>query len=115
MGLPIVFLQMGARAVLSTLWPVNDASTALLVSRFFQGHIQEGMRPAEALRAAQLWLRELSVSEYRDLLDAMLAAEPTHKAKQNLLELADALANVDPMSRPFAHPYHRGGFALHGA
>lgn len=45
----------GARAVLVSLWPVHDASTAALMAAFYRG-IRQGQRKAAALRQAQLAL-----------------------------------------------------------
>ena|GEM_PF-4619440 len=42
----------------STLWAVNDQSTALLAERFYRHWKGDGMAPPEALAAAQRWLRD---------------------------------------------------------
>ena len=42
LGPPAGFLQAGAPAVVSTLWPVSDLSTMLLIERFYQLHIKDG-------------------------------------------------------------------------
>jgi len=57
-GLPAGFMQAGAPAVVSSLWRVDDRSTALLMERFYQNHLKEGMSLPAALREAQLWLRD---------------------------------------------------------
>jgi hypothetical protein len=57
-GLAAGFLQAGAASVVSTLWAVNDASTALLAARFYEHWKGDGMEPPEALVAAQRWLRD---------------------------------------------------------
>jgi tetratricopeptide (TPR) repeat protein len=51
-GLVRGFLAAGARTVVSTLWTVDDESTAELMGQFYRGLLQ-GQRPAEALRGAQ--------------------------------------------------------------
>ncbi|HET8648142.1 MAG TPA: CHAT domain-containing protein, partial [Vicinamibacteria bacterium] len=53
-GLTRGFLYAGARAVVATLWQVDDESTAELMKRFYRGLLKENRRPAEALRQAQL-------------------------------------------------------------
>jgi CHAT domain-containing protein len=63
LGLPAGFLQAGAPAVLSTLWPVNDLSTMLLIERFYQRHLQAGEDFPSALRHAQRWLRSVTAGE----------------------------------------------------
>ena len=53
-GLTRGFMYAGARAVVASLWQVDDESTAELMKRFYRGMLKENRRPAEALRAAQL-------------------------------------------------------------
>jgi len=54
MGLTRGFMYAGASRVMASLWNVSDAGTAQLMSRFYRAMEQEGMRPAAALRAAQI-------------------------------------------------------------
>jgi len=63
-GLPAGFLYAGARAVLSSLWTVDDESTSLLMQRFYENMLHHNLIPAEALQKAQLWLR--SIPEYHN-------------------------------------------------
>jgi len=50
------FMYAGAPRVVVSLWAVNDWATTDLMVRFYHGMLKEGMRPAAALRAAQLSL-----------------------------------------------------------
>jgi CHAT domain-containing protein len=43
--------------VVGSLWPVQDRTTAKLMSRFYKAMWQGGLPPAAALREAQRWLR----------------------------------------------------------
>jgi CHAT domain-containing protein len=61
-GLPAAFLRLGAVGVLSTLWPVNDVSTAFLVAKFYDFHRTQSVPPARALELAQAWIRRKSSS-----------------------------------------------------
>jgi CHAT domain-containing protein/tetratricopeptide (TPR) repeat protein len=54
LGLTRGFMYAGAPAVVASLWQVDDESTAELMKRFYRAMFQEGRRPAEALRTAQL-------------------------------------------------------------
>jgi len=65
-GFPTAFLQMGARSVVSSMWPVDDKSTSLLMEEFYRNIVEGGAQPAEALRRAQLSLRggELSHDDF---------------------------------------------------
>jgi CHAT domain-containing protein/tetratricopeptide (TPR) repeat protein len=56
-GLGIVAQRKHAKAVIATLWPVDDASVGLLMADFYRGWVTKpGMTKAEALRQAQLAL-----------------------------------------------------------
>jgi CHAT domain-containing protein len=56
-GLTRGFLYAGAPRVVASLWRVEDGATAALMARFYRALWVEGLRPAAALRAAQLSLR----------------------------------------------------------
>lgn len=56
-GLARAFMHAGSPAVLASLWPVDDAATAALMTSFY-GHLRQGVGSAAALRAAQLELRK---------------------------------------------------------
>jgi CHAT domain-containing protein len=56
LGLTYGFLANGSGAVVASLWPVEDASTARLMSEFYRAYRVHG-NAAKALRAAQLRAR----------------------------------------------------------
>jgi CHAT domain-containing protein/CRP-like cAMP-binding protein len=56
LGLAGTAVRSGARSTLATLWPVGDASTAQLMSQFYQELKKPGEKKLEALRLAQLSL-----------------------------------------------------------
>jgi CHAT domain-containing protein len=53
LGLAYGFLANGSGAVVASLWPVEDASTARLMNDFYRAYRAHG-NAAEALRSAQL-------------------------------------------------------------
>jgi len=57
-GLTRGFMYAGAPRVVVSLWSVSDQATAELMTRFYRGMLKEGLRPAAALRAAQVSLWE---------------------------------------------------------
>jgi CHAT domain-containing protein len=59
-GLTRGFMYAGAARVLASLWKVDDRATAELMKHFYQGMVKDGLRPAAALRAAQvaMWKQE---------------------------------------------------------
>jgi CHAT domain-containing protein/tetratricopeptide (TPR) repeat protein len=57
-GLRRAFRTAGARAVVSSLWSIQDESTATLMREFYRNLWVRGMDRLEALRAAQLTMLE---------------------------------------------------------
>jgi len=53
-GLTRGFMYAGAPRVVASLWKVDDDATAELMKRFYDKIMRGHLRPAEALRAAQL-------------------------------------------------------------
>ena len=58
LGLAGVAVRSGARSTVATLWKIEDKSTAVLMSRFYEALNQQNITKAEALRQAQLSLLE---------------------------------------------------------
>ena len=63
-GVAALVRRQGAKAVLATLWPVEDAGTPVLMAEFYRTR-QDEMGDAHALRTAQLTLLK-GESRYRD-------------------------------------------------
>ena len=53
-GLTRGFMYAGAERVVASLWQVDDQATAQLMRFFYRGMFKENLRPAAALRAAQI-------------------------------------------------------------
>ncbi|MBD2195285.1 MULTISPECIES: CHAT domain-containing protein [Calothrix] len=62
------FLCAGARSVVSTLWAVNDLATAVFSVFYYQNRQHSKSRP-EALRQAQLQLRQMKKEEFLQRTD----------------------------------------------
>jgi CHAT domain-containing protein/Tfp pilus assembly protein PilF len=56
-GLTRGFMYAGAPRVVASLWKVDDEATAALMKKFYEGMLREHQTPAQALRAAQQWMR----------------------------------------------------------
>lgn len=59
-GLPRAFFYAGAPRVVVSLWNVDDRATADLMVLFYRHMLRDRMRPAAALRQAQLEIRKQS-------------------------------------------------------
>jgi CHAT domain-containing protein len=106
LGLPAAVLLAGAHSVIASQWVVDDLSTALLVGRLHENLYECGMGTAAALRGAQRWLRTLTVSQVRDLLEAK---------EQSTANDARLSYLADDTEAPFANPYYWAAFFAFGA
>lgn len=112
LGFPAAFLHGGSSTVLSTLWPVDDQATALLVSRFYRELSKGDISPARALREAQIWLRRVTAKELRRLLGELKDAPPP--AGPTAARLRTALRAESSEACPFAEPYFWAAFTISG-
>jgi CHAT domain-containing protein/Tfp pilus assembly protein PilF len=53
-GLTRGFMYAGAPRVVASLWRIDDRASADVMTRFYSAMLKDGMRPAAALRAAQI-------------------------------------------------------------
>ncbi|HEX5733674.1 MAG TPA: CHAT domain-containing protein [Blastocatellia bacterium] len=58
LGLTRGFMYSGAKQVMASLWKVDDGATAVFMRDFYQGIFRRGLKPAAALRAAQIEMRK---------------------------------------------------------
>ena len=111
LGLQTAFLEAGAAAVICSLWPVNDISTALLMDRFYEGHLG-GLPAAAALRDAQLWLRSVTAGELANSFGLRRAeAVGTNTAVSAGWR---RFVSRPVGERPFAEPFFWAAFTFYG-
>lgn len=112
-GLPAGFMQAGAPALVSSLWTVDDRSTALLMERFYRNHIDRKMTYPAALREAQLWLRTATRQELGDYYKTFLRMS-ADDAFAGFIEL-NIESDGKPDDRPYANPFYWAAFTFNGA
>jgi CHAT domain-containing protein/tetratricopeptide (TPR) repeat protein len=123
-GLALGPLYAGAPTVWGTLWAVADVATGLLMGKAYE-LLQAGVGKVEALREAQLWLRDLTAAQAQEILEAQAAAagqptrevaltEMTRMAPEQLLPVQRRFDLMDDTERPFAHPYFWAAFQCVG-
>lgn len=95
-GISSYFLNDRAKAVIASLWKVDDASTSLLMQNFYQ-NLATGMSKPSALREAQ-----------RNLLTEKITAKSATDRGVRLYRPPGATASN------FAHPYFWAPFTLTG-
>lgn len=122
-SLPSGFLQAGAAGAIGSLWPVPDLPTALLMMRFYHYHFEDDVEgeeqsprpPAEALRRAQKWVRELTLEQLEMMVGSRGHGNASHSTLPHQLRIrAEQLIAHTTVTRPFSHPYYWGAFQLFG-
>ncbi|MGO9326413.1 MAG: tetratricopeptide repeat protein [Terracidiphilus sp.] len=99
-GLGMTAQYKGAKAVISSLWSVNDSSTGQLMSDFYKRWASGGgnVSKVEALRQAQV-----------DLLEGKINGSGSASGRG-----FDVVENARPAPAGFTHPYYWAPFVLMG-
>jgi len=131
-GFPGTFMALGAAGVLSTLWPVEDRATMLLMAKFYDLHRNAGLTPPAALKGAQGWLRTASKNELlayaKTRLDAERFALLEKTFQDDRIQVRyGVVINLPPLGAhstdpklatpsgpPFAHPFYWAAFIYDG-
>lgn len=102
-GLPGGFMQAGAPCMISSLWAVDVDATYLLMTRFYICHRKKGLSPAQALRSAQIFLRDLTRNKAESL-----------SATKDPWAVLSALLAKKSNDRPFENPFYWAAFTVYG-
>lgn len=112
-GFARAFFYAGVRSLVLTLWPVNDLSTMLLMNEFYLG-LNQGLAVEDALRRAQLWLRNATAGEISSWFRQEKAR--SNEARIVSYERASSIwrsfVALDPEERPFRHPHYWAPFFM---
>ncbi|MDY6803790.1 MAG: CHAT domain-containing tetratricopeptide repeat protein [Cyanobacteriota bacterium] len=109
-GLPSGFLLAGSTNVLATLWRVQPLPTAIFTVKFYQ-ELQNHDNMAVALDRARAWLRDSTISQFREWLPhSQISSAIQRNLKLKLL----TMARNNEEEKPFAAPYYWAAFCLIG-
>jgi CHAT domain-containing protein/tetratricopeptide (TPR) repeat protein len=101
-GLGIAAQRKGAKAVMATLWPVDDTSVGVLMATFYKlWTTTPGMPKAEALQQAELALLQGP-------------AAPSARAQGSTTADSSASASNQRPASPYGNPYYWAPFILIG-
>ncbi len=113
-GLSSGLMNAGAATVISSLWSVSDVSTSLLMRKMYE-LINKGRGKAEALREAQLWLKD--PDKIREHNAMFISNGGKHKNMLYDQPRGFAVDSVDweeVLPEDLHRPYHWAGFLCSG-
>jgi CHAT domain-containing protein len=108
-GIPSSFIYAGSPSVVSSLWTVQDVSTAFLMIKFYQ-NLRTVLSVAVALNQAQIWLRNISKKE----LQIWIAENQIQMDATLSMNLRRRLNNILDEDQPFQSPFHWAAFCAIG-
>jgi len=116
LGLPGGFIVAGAKAVLATLWRIDDLASCLLLEKFFELWGDNPGCAPEALALAQQWMRkDLTVEYVKDKIEFWRKDIHDRKEEKVLLEQCRYWrARRDVNSLPFKDEIFWAAFYLTG-
>jgi CHAT domain len=138
-GLPATFLELGASAVVSSAWPVDDVCAALYCDEFYYQRLIKKASVHEAVKNTSLWLINATKGEICERLGQVPISQSGRERLQRLLPdlrttpehgipsdlsierlteavlAAACLVSTTADERPFAKPRHWGAFVAIGA
>ena len=110
-GMIGAMLQLGAKGIVGSMWPVSDLATCLLFSRFYSILSEGDCAPWKALHQAQMWLREADQSRLQSCVESWRAEGRLSSSSVARLRRA-FMDQRDPT--PFGDPYYWAAFVYHG-
>jgi CHAT domain-containing protein len=120
LGFSQALFLSGARSLMLSLWKVDDTSTTLLMTRFYENLMgsrpnqKDPMSKAKALAEAKSWLRNLRAEEAEQVSGGLIRGLDTDTARGNKRSVPAKQSDAPAASNPYAHPYYWAPFILVG-
>ncbi|MEL7035246.1 MAG: CHAT domain-containing protein [Cyanobacteria bacterium J06592_8] len=117
-GLVSGFLRSGATQVVSTLWTVESAASALVMIEFYRQR-SLGQLNTEALATAVDWLRNLTAKDLQQWREDFLANLPESPDLRRKTLIEDSLyaedwVNIEVDTKIYSSPYYWAAFIISG-
>ncbi len=114
-GLGILAQQKGAKAVVASLWEVNDASTGLMMQEFYRlWTTNHAISKAEALRQAQVELLHGQLTNSSGATAAVAKADSSVQVHVESVSQRGVHTKTATAASGYTHPYYWAPFILFG-
>lgn len=118
-GLASAFLAKGSNYIISTLWTVDEISSALIIIEFYR-LLKDGKTPPQALKLAKKWLSNITSHKLADWYKQR--AKEIEDYDLGCCENLESAANNAEKEakekgfeyRPYGDPYYWAGFTITG-
>ncbi len=114
MGLPAGMMQAGVPGVVGSLWSVRAMSTIILMARFYSLWREQGITPQEALRQAQIWLRDSTREQKKDFFKTFLLKKRSEMSTRMAIFFYEYLSTVKSDDIDYSSPYYWAAFTYTG-
>ena len=114
-GLVSGFMGCGVAHVVSTLWTVESAASALMMIQFYQ-LLQQGKSEAVALAEATQWLRNVTNAQLAEWYAGKIATLPQDEGiiRPFLQDQLNDIKIRQTTDQPYNHHYHWAAFTIIG-
>lgn len=102
-GMVSALSAAGVKYVICSLWNQSDFGTAIMMEEFYRLYQQEGKTPFEALREAQIYLKNVTIRELKD-------RGWLNITDIRVKEVIDQYRKMNDRRRPFRNEVYWGGF-----
>jgi CHAT domain-containing protein len=113
-GLPAGMMQAGVPGVVGSLWSVRAISTVMLMARFYFLWREQGCLPKEALRQAQIWLRDSTRQQKNDFVKSVVIGKISELSTDGAISFFKYLSSAEPDEIDFSSPYYWAAFTYTG-
>ena len=113
-SLPSGLLQAGVPGVIGSLWAVNDMSTAMLMTQFYEYWRVDRLSPPDALRQAQIWLRDSTTEDKKKRFKNFVDSQAARMGAETAKAFYSKIGWDDDQSRVFKSPVYWAAFTYVG-
>jgi len=108
-------LQAGVGGIIASLWSISELSTMMLITYFYDLWRGKQLEPVEALRQAQIWMRDTTNTDKKAYFKQVLAKSDNSKmAPETAKQLMKFMLFLESEERGFEHPFHWATFEYVG-